>query len=411
LPPVFTAGNDDVSLVPVRFTDVDYDVFTDAARAVAAGGSPYARATYRYPPAYAWLLAPGALLHAEDAWGKALFCGGDLAVGALLARAARAQGLDARGARRTAALYLLSPLAIVTATRGSADSLAAAAVLASLVLLQQRRAGAAAAALGAAVHLRIYPLIYVLPCALHAALGSGGGGSGGGAAAAAARAARFCACAGAAFAALTGACLWLYGWDAVGEAYLHHGARVDTRHNFSPLWLATYLTVGVGGGVGGGGGGGGGVWAGVWAAPWSLALATALGAALWRELPLCLFLQTLAFVASNRVVTAQYFSWWLALAPLLAPRSRLPPAAAAALAAAWLAAELHWLRWAYALEMQGAPVHVELWAASLLFLAVCAAVGGAVAWWHAWAPPVAPAGGAPAAEGVPADALRAKKVA
>lgn len=38
-------------------------------------------------------------------------------------------------------------------------------------------------------------------------------------------------------------------------------------------------------------------------------------------------------------------------------------------AAAWLAAAAHWLGWAYALEFRGAPVHLGVWAAGLLFLA------------------------------------------
>ena len=44
----------------VKFTDTDYDVFTDAAQHVANNGSPFARKTYRYTPlaAYVCLVNP-----------------------------------------------------------------------------------------------------------------------------------------------------------------------------------------------------------------------------------------------------------------------------------------------------------------------------------------------------------------
>lgn len=55
----------------VKYTDVDYLVFTDGAKFIWNGVSPFERYTFRYSPLIAELLVPNIFLH--HCWGKLLF--------------------------------------------------------------------------------------------------------------------------------------------------------------------------------------------------------------------------------------------------------------------------------------------------------------------------------------------------
>ena len=97
-----------------------------------------------------------------------------------------------------------------------------------------------------------------------------------------------------------------------------------------------------------------------------------LALAFGRDLPFCLFLQTLLFVSFNKVCTAQYFVWYHALLPLVLPSSaillRPHRRATAGHVALWVGALALWLGWAHQLEFRGRQCFLAVWAASLLFL-------------------------------------------
>lgn len=151
---------------PVKYTDIDYLVFTDAARFVARGQSPYERETYRYTPILAWLLLPTAhrtgnpLLDAAlFSSGKVLFAAADLVAGWLLERVL-ARSMDAAAARKYAAIWLLNPMVATISTRGSSEGLLGVLVMALLSAVLSRRIALAGWLLGFSVHFKIYPFIY-----------------------------------------------------------------------------------------------------------------------------------------------------------------------------------------------------------------------------------------------------------
>ncbi|KAJ2793100.1 GPI mannosyltransferase 1 [Coemansia helicoidea] len=357
----------------VKYTDIDYSVFTDAARSVWEGGSPYERSTYRYTPVLAWLLTPNIWLH--PTWGKWLFVACDCLVGALIARIVRARGASDGSAAAYAALWLLNPQVANISTRGSAESVVCAAVVATLYAFQRRRVVWGSALFGLSVHLKIYPAIYAVPllCVLDNSAFGGGGSSGRSLPQPTARSRlvalfnvhriTFAAVSGATFLALTAAMYGIYGYEFLDETYLYHVTRRDHRHNYSAWFLPIYLT---------------------FASPTSVAMGlltflpqvatvAVLGLAFGRDLYFAAFAQTFAFVAYNKVCTAQYFMWYICLLPVVWPHSaiRLVPRGLL-LVAAWIGPQALYLQQAYRLEFLGENSFALLWAAgALIFVTNC----------------------------------------
>ncbi|KAM3435671.1 hypothetical protein NHJ13734_005426 [Beauveria thailandica] len=392
----------------LKYTDIDYLVFTDAARSVSLGSSPYARATYRYTPLLAWLLLPTAAHPLLFHFGKLLFALADLAAGWLTLRLLLRGGgggsppsppSPSQNSRMTAsqragafaALWLWNPMVATMSTRGSAEALLGVLTMALLWAVARRRVVLAGVVLGLAVHVKIYPFIYA-PAVVwwmdeqRMATDGGGGGGGGGKARksttktlleAAMRFVtpariKFTVASLATFMLLNVIMYSIYGTPFLVHTYLHHGTRIDHRHNFSLYNIMLYINSATPPG----------------SVSSSLLLRTESIAFVPQLLLSCVLIpivlakkdlatsmmaQTFAFVTFNKVCTSQYFLWYMIFLPLYLPGSSLlrnPKLGISALLL-WVVAQGAWLQQGYELEFLGRSTFVPgLWLASLAFFLV-----------------------------------------
>ncbi|KAH8160995.1 hypothetical protein CIB48_g7241 [Xylaria polymorpha] len=151
---------------PLKYTDIDYLVFTDAARftfsSSSSSSSPYERETYRYTPLLAWLLYPTTLPGAFFfSFGKVLFAGADLLAGYLIMQILQRHAhMSTARACRFASIWLLNPMVATISTRGSSEGLLGVLVTALLWAVLERRVLLSGLLLGVGVHFKIYPFIY-----------------------------------------------------------------------------------------------------------------------------------------------------------------------------------------------------------------------------------------------------------
>lgn len=240
---------------PMKYTDIDYNVFTDAARFISRGQSPYARDTYRYTPLLAWMIYP--TVWPGRFWfsfGKVLFAVGDVAAGWMMLRILKEYGkMNDEQALKFASIWLLNPMVATISTRGSSEGLLGVFVTALLWAVLAKQIPVAGFLLGFAIHFKIYPFIYAasivwwldderigqkkeksknvshpsafdqlfsflnterMYLAIYSLL---------------------------TFAVLNVAMYVMYGYPFLEHSYFYHLIRIDHRHNFSPYNTLLYL--------------------------------------------------------------------------------------------------------------------------------------------------------------------------
>jgi len=109
------------------------------------------------------------------------------------------------------------------------------------------------------------------------------------------------------FVGFTGLFYWIYGYEYLYESLLYHFVRRDNRHNYSVYFMMIYQSYDTAAS--------GFLSILAFLPQWLVIIAA--GLAFYQDLFLALVIQTWCFVAFNKVVTEQYFLWYLSLLPFI----------------------------------------------------------------------------------------------
>ncbi|KAI6228150.1 GPI mannosyltransferase 1 [Aphelenchoides besseyi] len=330
-------------------SDITTIYIQDAADHVRHGRSPFDRATYRYSPILAFMLWPNAIY---QEFGKVLFCSIDILTGWLLFSIENSRINDDKTREKLktslSIFWLFNPFIAIISSRGNADTVWILAAIAHGLL---------------AIHLKIYPIIY-LPAVFislssvsikltiwqnfKAMLTNWRGFI-------------YCTVAIVFFGLTVLIGYYFYGQKFLDEYLLYHFHRKDLKHNFSPYFYPIYLAsenenlskvLGFGAFI-----------------P-QLILIVFFAFRYGKDLPFCWFVTTFSFVSLNKVCTSQYFVWYLMFLPLIADRITMCSTKVIKLISLWFLGQGLWLLPAYLLEFKGWPVMQWVWIASLVFLLI-----------------------------------------
>jgi phosphatidylinositol glycan class M len=310
-------GNWQDSNYRVKYTDIDYWILRDAAKLILIGKSPYERATFRYSPLFA--LPPLLDEITKSTWmTKTIFSIANTVVGYLLVRMLTQKHLLEKEKANliTLACWSLNPLVIGISSRGNAESFVVLLIALFTYFVSLQRRFLAALCLGIAIHLKLFPIVYLptalvfyglfpwasskrkinIDCGLSTAsqskqpsllynkfinLKR--------------RHVSFLLTSVLSSAALFWGAYYLYGEIAIKESLTYHLTRSDHRHNFSPFFALFHsrkeqISP---------------IYRSVLFAP-QLILLSGIALKFGRiDFPFACFLQTFTFVSFNRVITSQ----------------------------------------------------------------------------------------------------------
>ena len=362
----------------ILYTDIDYHVFSDGAKELLLGKNPYERETYRYTPILAFLMTPNILFYYS--FGKFLLSTIDVIVGFLIEKLLIVQNNKNSNDEKfvyNSLFYLYNPIIIVICTRGSADCIITCLVVLCLLLLEMKYYLLSAFVYGFAVHFKIYPIIYapaiylylvnkiynnnnqnenenknsylkfilqkfLFPIFLilknihkyYSIL--------------------YVLISSFTFLSLLIIFYKIIGYKFLYEYLLYHIIRKDHRHNYSMFYYLIYLTYNS-------------------KLSKFLSLITFLPQIIliilitilmFEKINLCLIVLTMVFVVFNKVITAQYFIWYLCLMPLIVNRNLLfkeKKTKGIFLAGIWMFFEGIWNSFSHLLEYNGKNKFVEMW--------------------------------------------------